>query len=275
MTESILGNDPQVNQAPQPQDEAPAATGWATEVAEDLRGLVSSKGWQGPEDALRSYKQLESSMGADKAGRGVVLPKGEDDVEGYDKLWQALGRPEDPAGYNLAEVYGDMEADAELLTTFSEVMHKAGLSAGQAKTIASAYKDLEAARAEADASRLQQEYTLADREVPEATKEMARRAMRFLNLPPERHIELSTSLERALGVKPALELMACFGQLLNEDKPPLERSGTGYGFHLSPEAANSKINDLFKDKNFVERYSRSDPSAMAEMERLSRIAVGS
>ena len=46
---------------------------WYSGLPEETRGMVEIKGWKGPEDAIQSYANLEKMLGADKAGRGLVI----------------------------------------------------------------------------------------------------------------------------------------------------------------------------------------------------------
>lgn len=278
MSESLMGTTPMMTESQtvtEAETSAPAPTGWSSSLPEDLQGLVKNKGWSSPDDALRSYKQLESFMGADKAGRGLVMPKGEDDVDGYNTLYSALGRPETATDYGLEALYDGLEANNELLGNFSQLMHKSGLSTNQAKTLATAYRDMEVAAAQAEQARIQQEYAVAAKEVPPVTQELARRAMRHLGLSPDQHLSVAQSIEKALGPKQALEIMAKFGELLGEDNSPADNliENKQTGFNMSPQSATNRINSLMRDDNFVKRYMSGDPSATGEMERLSKLAT--
>ena len=71
--------------------------------AED-RTYAESKGWKGdtpPDALLSSYKNLEKVWGADKAGRALMLPKDANDTAALDAIYDKLGRPADPSGYEI------------------------------------------------------------------------------------------------------------------------------------------------------------------------------
>jgi len=101
--------------------------GWADSLPDDLRQVVLNKGWREPSDALKSYRHLEEFLGAEKSGRGIVLPKSEDDAEGYARLYQALGRPESAGDYGLEEALDQVDLDPD----FTEAMG-AGYASGRA-----------------------------------------------------------------------------------------------------------------------------------------------
>lgn len=275
MTDSMLGQ-PTATEPAAPERSSPVASpaGWTATLPGDLSELAQKKGWASADDALRSYKNLEEYMGADKAGRGVLLPKGPDDADGYNALYSALGRPESATDYGLNSLYDGVDIDTDMLNNFSEVMHKNGLSSTQATALATAYRDMEIKAAESAQEKLRQEYAVAAKEVPAATQELARRAMRHLGLPEEQHQAVARSLEMSLGPKQALEYMAKFGELLGEDNPPAN-SETEYqsGFKMTPESASKRMDSLMHDDSFVKRYMGGDPSAAAEMDRLARLAT--
>ena len=48
------------------------------------------KGWRGPADMLTSYRALEKMLGSEK----LPLPRDEQDRDGYERVYKALGRPD-------------------------------------------------------------------------------------------------------------------------------------------------------------------------------------
>ena len=270
--------------APPANNPAPADNpggGWSDGLPDDLKGLVEHKGWKSPEDALKSYQQLEGFMGAEKAERGIVLPKDAEDVEGYERLYKAMGRPNSPEGYDLNSFLGnDYEVNPEFLGAMSGAMHKAGLSPQQAQAMAAAYRDVEVGQMEVELQRRKEELAAADKELPEEVKEASRRGLRFLGLPREKEVPedqkgtvithefVARTLESAFGYKTAIELMARFGQALTEDTPPAEARMLGnIG---SPEAAKRRADQLMADPAFAKRYLDGDKNALAEIEELSK-----
>ncbi len=97
------------------------------------KAYVEGKGWKSPADVLTSYTALETLMGADKAGRTVVLPKDANDTEGM-KLFRAkLGVPESPDKYELPAPPG--EGGANLIKEASGWFHEAGIPKTAAQAI--------------------------------------------------------------------------------------------------------------------------------------------
>jgi hypothetical protein len=92
---------------------------------------------------VRSYQNLESMLGSDRAGRTLTLPKDEDDAEAYAyaEIYDRLGRPEVAAGYAL-EVPDGMAIDEPMMDWYREAAHAAGLSARQAAALFDAWNGM-------------------------------------------------------------------------------------------------------------------------------------
>lgn len=241
--------------------------GWLASLPDDLRGVAEHKGWKEPADALRSYRHLEEYMGADKAGRGVVLPKDGDDAEGYERIYKALGRPDEVGGYELNSLFGEDVVDQRVLDGMSKAMHEAGLSKAQAHKMGAAYQEMfKSALAEGEAQYASEVEDVKSTLSPEII-ESARRGFRLFRLPPDEAQDVSRTLERALGPKAATELFARLGRATGEDRPPDGSAETGG----DPQR---RIDQLLSDKDFNTRYLAGDKAAVERINDLySRLAI--
>lgn len=90
----------------------------------DYAQLVQTKGWKGPDDALKSYAELETFRGA-PADRLIKLPEKPDDPAWADVRkrvgWAAPEKPED---YGIAVPEG---YPAEYAQTIAQTAHKLGI----------------------------------------------------------------------------------------------------------------------------------------------------
>ena len=103
---------------------APAAGWWDTVKDTEVKTWLGSKKYPDAESSLKAHWSLERLMGADKAGRTVMLPKDDKDAEGWKALSSKLGVPETPEGYKLPMPEGSDEAFAK---TASSWFHEAGI----------------------------------------------------------------------------------------------------------------------------------------------------
>lgn len=242
---------------------------WYQEFPEDVRGLVQTKGWQTPVDAIQSYANLEKFLGADKAGRGLVLPK-DDSPDEWNQVYDRLGRPQSPDQYKLPVPDGDT---GEFASAAAEAFHKAGLSAKQATALAEWWNQIQqqmmsgqyeqvAAVQEQEMGQLQQEWGKDF----DANIEAGRRAARQFG------VDTNTleAMENAIGTKQLLTLFAKIGKGLAEDTF-VDGSGNR-GFGISPEAARVRISQLKGDSEWTAKYLGGNADAKAEMERLLRAA---
>lgn len=273
MSESLL-NDSAANEGQVQASERPAPNGgtWVDGLPDEFKGMVEHKGWKEPGDALKSYKDLESYMGADKAGRGMVLPKDENDSEGFNKIYTALGRPENPEEYGLMSVVGESEYDKGLLDKVSGAMHQAGLSTKQAQAVTKAYQEEAAALQESQRLRFLDEQKEVKAVSTPETIETARRGFRHLELSEDDAVVI----EAYLGPKKAVGLFERIGRLLSEDKAPQgKNASSGSSYSLSPETALRRREELLSDNLFLKRYMNSEASAISEIDNLNiQIAKG-
>jgi len=99
---------------------------------------VTNKGWKNPGEVLESYVNLEKLMGADRAGRTVVLPKDDKDVDGMKAFRAKLGVPESADKYEIAVPEGD---SGEFLKVASGWFHELGIPKAAAQALAGKWNE--------------------------------------------------------------------------------------------------------------------------------------
>lgn len=261
------------DQNPNPGDTGANPAPWyGADAGDDIKGFVELKGWDAPSKAIASYRELEGFVGADKAGRGVVWPKDEADVEGWKAINARLGVPETPDAYKLPVPDG---GDPEFAKAIAPVMHKLGLSAKQAEGLAAYVNEYER---EASA-KYETEHTAkvaADLEQLKAslgaayapTVELGKRAAASVGVSEEQF----AALEQTLGLAGTVQLFASIGKKLGEDT--FAGGGTPAGGDLSPAAAQVRLTELSKDKGWMGRLMSGDRVAIEEKERLNANVLG-
>ena len=252
--------------APEPGADPPPA-GWIKNLPEDGRGYVENKGWKEPGDILKGYRQLEEFLGADKAGRGFLLPKDEQDREAYEKIYAALGRPEKAEDYELNALLAGEETDPGFITAAGATMHEAGLSKGQARKVAAAYQNYLKATQEAAALVHQREVAEAQRTLSAEDQEFCRRGFRFLGLSNQD----AAAIEMYWGVRKAADMFARVGRALGEDTR-VDGTAPG-GWSGAPEAAKSRRAELMADEGFRKRYLDGEAAAVKQIEDLIKREV--
>ena len=245
---------------------------WTASFDDGTRGFIQTKGWKSPADVLGSYQNLEKLLGADKAGRGVVLPKDDAPPEEWGQFYGKLGRPESADGYKLPLPEGDT---GEFAKTASGWFHEAGLTAKQAEVLASKWNEFGSAQMQAQAEKFAQQSVIDEQDLKkawgkdfEANAELARRACREAGLSDAE----GQAIERALGLKKAAEVFSFLGKQFAE-APMKGGEGASSGrFGTTPEAAKSRIEALKKDPDWSAKYLKGDADARGEFARLHQIA---
>jgi len=263
---------------------APTAPAWYAPEGLDpntstqLGELVKAKGWKGPADALLSYQNLERVFGADKAGRTILAPKSDDDADGWNAVYNRLGRPESPDKYGLPVPEGD---DGSFAQAAAPVLHELGLTTRQAKGLAEWWNKASSARIEAEgeafAKSSEAEYAALKGEWGTAAaqnEELAKRAV--LKFSKEAGIDEAAfdAMERAIGTAKVMKLFHAIGAQFSESS--FVASDTPTGGALTPAQAKQKVAGMFADKEFMARYMHPDErvrqGAIEEMMTLNRMA---
>lgn len=249
---------------------AAAGGAWFDSFADnDLKGWVSNKGFKDPAVAMDSYRNLEKLMGADKAGRTVVLPSKWDDPNEAGAFYDKLGRPKTPDLYKLPD-----GADADFGKWAQSTFHEAGLTDRQAALVMEKWGGLvqgkTAATAEAKAAAL-----AADRETlgkewgaahdaKVATAKAAAKTFGF-------DAPTIDKLEDALGYAGLMKFMAGLGEKIGE-APAVNGDGSSGG-PATPAGARSEIKTLSADAGFRAKLAAGDAEAVAKWTRLNMHAA--
>jgi hypothetical protein len=95
------------------------------EIDESTQGYIQSKGWDSPKALLDSYRNLEKFKGAPE-DRLLTLPE-EQLPENMGEIWNRLGRPETPEGYEV-ELPEGVNIDNARLESMRQFAHDNGIT---------------------------------------------------------------------------------------------------------------------------------------------------
>lgn len=252
-------------------DNGASAGSWLDGMSEDSRAFAENKGWDTPDSALESYRNLEKFAGGNK--NLVELPGVDADDEVMANFYDRLGRPEAPDKYGLDVPDG---ADGELVDWFRSTAHKYGLSEKQAKSIFGEWNEMSTSRleamqtqsaeaAEADINALKKEWGQAYDSQIDAGKQ----AVAALGFDEAKLGEY----EEKLGTGEMLRLFAQLGSKMGEDNF-VDGGRSDSGFGVTPAAARAELADLKLDQGFMDKYLAGDKDAVAKYTRLMNKAYG-
>jgi hypothetical protein len=129
MIDDALGQMGGAAERPAPQ--------WCAGFAPDVVQVVSAKGWRSPEEAVRSYMNLERQFG----GERLVVPTMDAPDDERQRFWNKLGRPAAPDDYEFREPQDGFPYDPAHAGWFRDVAHRIGLTGDQAGALHDAYVD--------------------------------------------------------------------------------------------------------------------------------------
>lgn len=250
------------------QSSTPAS--WYDNIQDtDLKGYLQNKGWKDPGELAVGYRNLEKLVGHDK----IPMPKGEDDAEGWSRLYDAAGRPKSAEEYKLAVPQGD---DGQFAKAAAGKFHELGISQKQAAALSEWWngqqQNVQQAQQQQLGQRAEQEMAQLKTDWGQAFDEnvnLGKRAAQTFGL-DQAKLE---GLEQAWGTKGMMEFMAKIGRGLTEHN--FEGGNTTQGFGMTPEAAKARIGALQQDKEFIGKYLNGGVDQAKEMQRLMGIAYPS
>lgn len=247
----------------------------------ELIGHVQNKGWGSAADAAKAHREAEKLIGADRAGRTVVLPADENDQPGWQKVYERIGRPANAADYKLAVPEG---GDPAFATAASAKFHELGIPLKAGQQLAAWWNEQSGAMgqqlATAEADALQAEDAQLTKEwgsERQARTEIARRGMRALatkagldEAATTKSLEL---IEKGAGMRGVMKMMALVGDLMREGGA--EGIGTPGAFGMTPEGAQAKKTQLMADSDWRGKAMKSGSAEWAELTRLNGIIAAS
>jgi len=262
------------------QQQAAGSSEWVKGIPAEFQTSLTAKGWDKLPDADApkvigdAYFNLEKLLGADRAGRTVVLPKDDATPEEKRAFYAKLGAPEKPDGYEIKVPDG---APKELVTAAQQWMHELGLPKAQGEQLAAKYLEAEAnsfKAFQAEGAKAIDGLKVEWGADYDKNTEAARRAVRTLALDPDS----LTRMERGLGTASMLKLMAKIGGSVLEDGGPSNVAGSSSNanFVLTATAAQAKIQTLMADTAFQARLQSPNGNvrnaALAEWEEAHKAA---
>jgi len=245
----------------------------ASNLPEGLRNEPSLQTFDTVDKLAKSYVSAVKMIGG-KPENLIEIPK---EGENRESIWNKMGRPEQPNGYDFNE-FGDDNGE---LDGFREFAHDTGLTQQQANNILSLYSQIQEQEAESndkqlDDMKVQSQISL-QREWGrdyDGKLDYAKRAFGQIGTP-----ELSKLMdESGLGSHPeVIRAFSKVGEMLGEDSLVI---GSGLGANsMSPDEAKEKIQSLYRDKEFSEAYrdnrNSGHKNAMNQMDKLFKIAYSS
>lgn len=235
-----------------------------------LREWVQAAGVKDPESAAAKALSLERMLGADRAGRTVVIPS-DDDPKAWADVHAKLGRPAAPTDYKIPVPDG---GDPQFAAAAAGAFHAAGLTAKQAESVSAWWNEhvgkqmAEANAQEAAALKKEHDALQADwgnGPAYEQQKELARRAAVSLGL----DAASIDALEKVAGFSKVMKAFAKVGKSMGES----EAVGMGerQSFAITPEAAKGEKARLMADAEWRAKAQVPNSAQWAQLTRLNEV----
>jgi hypothetical protein len=273
----------QAVEAAAPEGQAEVATvnqdPWIGSVTNaDTKAWAESKGLHNGsfENVLGSYHNLEKMMGADKAGRTVVLLNDEASEADRSEFYGKLGRPEEPAGYGLTAPEG---ADGAFAEWAAGTFHEAGLSKSQADSITAKWEEFSGNAQQQAADAEHMSAVDAEANLRKDWGAAFEQNVGKINAAAEQlgfsEAELS-GLRSAMGPVEAMKFVHKLGQQIGDD---IVDTGEARSSGMrTPEQAKQELGELNANTDFMAAWlNKQHPghaAAVAKKSALARMMAG-
>ena len=219
----------------------------------DAAAYVANKGWQSPQDVIKSYQGVEKLIGRDPSTL-IPIPR-LDDPEGVKSVFQKLGLPESPDKYDMAVgLPKGAKPDEGFAKTMQTILHKSNVTDSQAKTLVAEWNAMQTAAAEQAAK----DYELnvqADKQAlldewkggHDRMMNRAKTAATSLGFTTE----LIDAIEKQVGYAATYKMFAEIGGKLGEDTLVTPNKNTDFTATLTPEEAKSQLATARSDPNHI------------------------
>lgn len=196
----------------------------------------------------KTYINVNKLVGADKNAL-LKIPASDDDADGWNAVYNKLGRPETPDGYGLDAEFKDVPGfSPEAMKEINEVAHANGVSAKALKAIASKYFEQNSAAtaaSEEEVSKMQDGYVEAlKKEWGGAYEQNTGKVLTALkqHADPE-FLELAKRHPHIFDHPAVMKTLDKFIKTSSEDGGPTKGSTSGDA-HMTPAEAMAAINEM-------------------------------
>jgi hypothetical protein len=261
---------------PAPAAETPAVdSSWSSGYDDETRGWLNNRGMdkmsadEALTAAINGHRNAEKSLGV-PVDRRIDIPSDGN----LDPVYNRLGRPEDPDGY---EFTGAEEVDKAFDDWAKTQFHKAGVSKENGDALYNEFKSFINGTLEQNAQDQKVAFEAADLELQkewsstyERNKNLALVTANKLGLDADQF----ENLKGALGPNEAMKLMQKIGAGMSEDVY-VGPDGPGADGATTPEGAREEIKALKLDTGFQKKLQTRDVDALKKWDALHTIGYSS
>lgn len=279
MTDEVGHASPASADTAAPAEAAPAtaADNPFSSFSPEIQEWATSKGFKDVGAALHSGWSASKMVGVDK--NDLIRVPRDGDTEGFNALYDKLGRPASPEEYEFAAPEG-AEVDSGFRSAMASAMHEAGLTKAQAAKVAEAY----AQHAMQDGEQTEEQYNLSVQAAEQELKQvwgrgyqrqesLAQAAVQEYQIPAE----AIDAIESSIGYAQTMMLMARLGQSLGEDSFVASESPSGGMSNFSTPGQAKAAFQNWAAQNQEALFDKSHPrhkQALAEKSNFFKMMHG-
>lgn len=259
-------------------------------LSEDLRGEASLKDFKSVEDLAKSYIHQSKMVGGsiripgEDAGEeqwnefyskfqnvpGLMRAPDFDNPESMEQVFNKLGRPETPEGYNIELPEDVVAIEGDEIQAFYKQAHELGLTKKQVEAMVnSRAEDIRGQMAQAEKAREAAEMQLKTQWGPDYENRLAGAKLALKHYSKEHGDAVNQLLQSGASNNPALiTILSEMGQMLQESGHIAGEGTVKYG--TSPKEAIATIDEIRGNKSHP-YHNKQDPEHQAAVEKVQKL----
>lgn len=255
---------PGSNQSGNPSD-------WKVNLDSDMQAIAKNKGWNHPNEAIKSYAELEKKFGNVNQKQVVVPKEGASEAE-WNSYYEKLGRPQKSDDYKFERSKDFQYYDETATSEFKQMAHKAGLTDKQAKMIHDQFYAYENKRYAEQNSKLENRTLEIETNLKKEWGAAYTPKIEAASIVAKKYFggnpEVIDGLHQIMGEG----LYKMLDDLAKVSIDPKITTGQESGWARTPDQAKAEIKRLQSDPEFMKKWmTRNHPDHQAAHDEITRL----
>lgn len=274
MSDEVIVEEKEVATAGAEESSAVVEKSFLDTLPEEYQSNTAFKNFKSVEDLARSYASASKMLGMDKATL-LKLPN-EDTPEAWGEVYNKIGRPDTPEGYDISD-FKDVEGiDKDALSEFAKMAHENGITQKGFKSAVGYYLSEQAKLQEAFKEQTDKQIAewqdAVKKEFGQAYDEKLSLAKKAVENSGIEGLKEAISDNWQVFEHPAIiKMLAAFGQSISEDSGLQTRGSVGSG-KLTPAEARMRIAEIQNSPEYLKLMKdNGNPLKEAKLKELSAL----
>ena len=244
---------------------------WKTALDSDMQAIAKNKGWNHPNEAIKSYAELEKKFG-NVNQKQVIIPKDDAPEAEWNAYYQKLGRPQKSDDYKVERSKDFQFYDETATAEFKQIAHEAGLTPTQFKKIHDKFYAFENKRYAEQNAKLENRTLEIETNLKKEWGAAYTPKMEAASIVAKKYFGGNPDVIDALHQVMGEGFYKMLDDLAKVSIDPKITTGHESGWAKTPDQARAEIKRLQSDPEFLKKWmNRSHPDHQAAHEEITRL----